>query len=180
MRLGQAGGAGQLQDGDVFALVVPGHAGPVGLAVAEVGDADGGGTVDHVIVGQHHAIGAYHHAGAGASCLTVADRDVDVDQSRIDAGGDGGGIRGPGAGARRAGRRRPASGRLAETSGRDAAGTVARARAEAVARAGGNPGRGEGPRAVVAGAAVASASLNVSSGPKSSMPGISVTPVMCQ
>src|SRR5262249_29391969 len=85
----QVGGAGQLQNGDVFARVVAGHTSLVGPAVANVGDADGGGTVDDVIVGEHLAIGGEHHAGASGSRPAVGDRDIDVHQSRINAGGDG-------------------------------------------------------------------------------------------
>src|SRR5262249_47881333 len=85
----QVGGTGQLQDCDVFARVVTGHTSPVGPAVANVGDADGGGTVNDVIVGEHLAIGGEHHAGASGSRLAVADRDIDVHQPRVNAGGDG-------------------------------------------------------------------------------------------
>src|SRR5215470_12494942 len=101
--------------------------GPVGLAVTYVGDADRGGTVDDVIVGEHLAIWGEHHASASASRLAVADRGVDVHQSRGNAGGDGRGVRRPGSAARcGAGRGRPA-GQLAESSGRRTTEAAARA-----------------------------------------------------
>src|SRR5215470_5821915 len=100
--------------------------GPVGLAVTYVGDADRGGTVDDVIVGEHLAIWGEHHASASASRLAVADRGVDVHQSGGNARGDGRGVRRPGPARYGAGRGRPA-GQLAESSGRRTTEAAARA-----------------------------------------------------
>src|SRR5439155_1528606 len=62
---GQPGCALCLQDGDVVATVVAHHGGRVAAAVADVGDLDAGGALDHVVVGEHPPVGAEHHAGAG-------------------------------------------------------------------------------------------------------------------
>ena len=82
-----------LIDGHVTGAVVADHGGRVGLAVADVGHADAGGAVDHVVVGEDLAVGGEHHAGAGRLLALVAEVGVDVDQARVDLGGDGGDVR---------------------------------------------------------------------------------------
>ena len=85
----QARGVVQLQDRDVLRPVVSDDAGGVGLVVADVGHADARRAVDHVVVGQDHAVGREHDARAGGLLLLVAERRVDVDQARVDLGRDG-------------------------------------------------------------------------------------------
>ena len=65
LTVGQAGRVLQLDHRHVVAGVVADDRGRVGLAVADVGDLDRGGAVDHVVVGQHLAVGGQHDAGAG-------------------------------------------------------------------------------------------------------------------
>ena len=77
----EAGGADQLDHGDVAGAVVADHVGLVGLAVADVGHADAGGAVDDVVVGEDLAVGGQHDAGAGRLLVLVADVGVDVDEA---------------------------------------------------------------------------------------------------
>ena len=87
----QTGGALQLQDGDVASAVIPHHGRAVGTAVADVGHADAGRTLDDMVVGQDDTRLRKHHPRSGASRPGVSERDVDVDQAGIHSRGDGGG-----------------------------------------------------------------------------------------
>ncbi len=53
---GQTGGTVELQPGDVVRAVVPEHLRAVGLAVAQVGDADVGRALEDVVVRQHRPV----------------------------------------------------------------------------------------------------------------------------
>ena len=79
----------ELQDRDVLGPVVSDDAGGVGLVVADVGLADARRAVDHIVVGQDHAVGSEHDARTGGLLLLVAERRVDVHQARVDLGRDG-------------------------------------------------------------------------------------------
>ena len=59
-------------------LVVADHGRLVGLAVADVGDADRGRAVDHVVVGEDLAVGRQHDAGALGRRVLVAEGGGDV------------------------------------------------------------------------------------------------------
>ena len=76
------------QHRDVLRLVIAHHGRLVGLAVADVGDADRGGAVDHVVVGEDLAVGRQHDAGALRGRLLIAERGGDVDDGRVDPAGD--------------------------------------------------------------------------------------------
>src|SRR6185437_11050342 len=76
-------GALELQHRDVMGGVVADHLGLVGLAVAHVGDPDGGGTVDDVVVGQYLAVGGQHDAGTRRLGSLVAQRGHHVDHRRV-------------------------------------------------------------------------------------------------
>ena len=84
----QPGRALQLEHRDVVGLVVADDLRRVGLAVADVGDLDRRGAVDHVVVGQHLTGRGQDHPGAGRLGALVAERGHDVDQARVDPGRD--------------------------------------------------------------------------------------------
>ena len=73
----------ELQDGDVLRPVVADHAGRVGLAVPDIGHADAGGPIDHVVVGQDLSRGREDDTRSGGLFLGIAERRVDVHQARV-------------------------------------------------------------------------------------------------
>src|SRR5205807_9894267 len=77
-------GALDLDDGDVVGGIGPHHGGVVGAAGVDQGDADVGGALDDVVVGEDLARGGQHHPGARPRPVLVTELGVDVD----DAGGD--------------------------------------------------------------------------------------------
>ena len=89
-----------LDQRDVVDDVVAEHVRGVGRAGVGDLDLDGGGAVDHVVVGEDLARRREDHAGAGGLTLAAAgvDRRVDVDDARVDLRDDR--VRGLGAAAR--------------------------------------------------------------------------------
>src|SRR6185437_14028127 len=77
---GEAGRVLQLDHRDVLGRVVPDHLGRVAASVAHVGDLDRGGPPDHVVVGEHGAVGGQHDAGARRDRALIALGGHDVDQ----------------------------------------------------------------------------------------------------
>ena len=104
---GEAGRVLQLDHRDVMSRVVPHDLGRVGAAVADIGHLDGRGAIDHVVVGQHLAVGREHDAGAGRGGLLIAERGHHVNQPGVHPGRDlAGGEHGLGGGGGRAHRGR--------------------------------------------------------------------------
>src|SRR6202167_3404984 len=79
----KAGGALQLQHGDVLGLVVADDLGLVGLAVADIGHLDRGCALDHVVVRQDLAVRGQHQPGAQRLGLLVAERGGHIDEGGI-------------------------------------------------------------------------------------------------
>ena len=104
---GQPGRAGKLEHRDVVRLVIADHGRRVGLAVANVGDADRGRAVDHVVIGEDLAVRGQHDAGAKGGRLLIAKRGLHVHEARVHPAGD---LR-RGQRCLRGRRRRPARGR---------------------------------------------------------------------
>ena len=70
-------------------LVVAEHRRRVGLPVADVGNADLGRLVDHVVVGKDQAVRGEHDTCAGPRDILVVEVHVDIDEIGGDLGGDG-------------------------------------------------------------------------------------------
>ena len=85
---GEAGCVLQLNHRDVLGVVVSHDRGRVGAAVADVGDLDRSGAIDHVVVRQDLTVRGQHDAGAGRGGLLIAVGRHHVDQPGVHPGRD--------------------------------------------------------------------------------------------